>query len=144
MTPRGANAQSRVRADRFARMSKGKDTEKRPAPTGRSASQPSSASPPDGKTDFGELPMSNSAFERLRSAESASEYARANRPYAPLPEGESAPTMAQLWAYAQRRYARFQGYAWGGVVIVGAVAWGASRVMGAGEVRKKAHAKTRA
>lgn len=52
--------------------------------------------------------------------------------------------MAQLWAYAHRRYARFQGYAWGGVVIVGAVAWGASRVMGAGEVRKKAHAKTRA
>ena len=45
--------------------------------------------------------------------------------------------MAQLWAYAHRRYARFQGYAWGGVVIVGAVAWGASRVMGAGEGRKK-------
>ena len=75
--------------------------------------------------------MSNKAFSSLRSAESASEYARANRPYAPLPEGESAPTMAQLWAYAHRRYARFQGYAWGGVVIVGAVAWGASRVMGA-------------
>ena len=52
--------------------------------------------------------------------------------------------MAQLWAYAHRRYARFQGYAWGGVVIVGAVAWGASRVMGAGEGRKKANAKTRA
>ena len=116
----------------------------RPTLPDQCASEPSSASSPDGKTDFGELPMSNKAFSSLRSAESASEYARANRPYAPLPEGESAPTMAQLWAYAHRRYARFQGYAWGGVVIVGAVAWGASRVMGAGEGRKKAHAKTRA
>ena len=88
--------------------------------------------------------MSNKAFSSLRSAESASEYARANRPYAPLPEGESAPTLARLRAYAHRRYARVQGYAWGGVVIVGAVAWGASRVMGAGEGRKKANAKTRA
>jgi hypothetical protein len=125
-------------------MSKGEDTETRPTLPGQSASEPSIASSPDGKTDFGELPMSNEAFSSLRSAESASEYARANRPYAPLPEGESAPTMAQLWAYAHRRYARFQGYAWGGVVIVGAVAWGASRVAGAGEGRKKSHAKTRA
>jgi len=136
--------QSQGAPSRFARMSKGDDTETRPTPPGRSASEPSSASSPDGKTDFGELPMSNEAFESLRSAVSASEYARANRPYAPLPEGESAPTMAQLWAYAHRRYARFQGYAWGGVVIVGAVAWGASRVAGAGEGRKKSHAKTRA
>ena len=79
--------------------------------------------------------ISQRRFRRRQSLETDS---------APLPEGESAPTMAQLWAYAHRRYARFQGYAWGGVVIVGAVAWGASRVMGAGEVRKKAHAKTRA
>ena len=136
--------QSQGAPSRFAPMSKSDDTETRPTPPGRSASEPSSASSPDGKTDFGELPMSNEAFESLRSAVSASEYARANRPYAPLPEGESAPTMAQLWAYAHRRYARFQGYAWGGVVIVGAVAWGASRVAGAGEGMKKSHAKTRA
>jgi len=53
-----------------------------------------------------------------------------------LPKGESAPTMAELWAYAHRRYARFQGYAWGGVVVVGAVAWGASRIAGAGDRKK--------
>ena len=131
-----------MRADRFVRMSKDNNTETRSTTSGQSASEPIIASSPDEKTDFGELPMSNAAFESLRSAESASEYARANRPNAPLPEGESVPTMAQLWAYAHRRYARFQGYAWGGVVIVGAAAWGASRVLGA-EDRKKTHAKMR-
>ena len=33
--------------------------------------------------------------------------------------------MAQLWAHAQRRYGRYQGYAWSGVVVAG-VAYGLS------------------
>jgi len=51
------------------------------------------------------------------------EYARKYKPYRPLPEGETIPSMAELWAYANRKYSRYSGYAWGGVILVGGVAF---------------------
>eukprot|EP00976_Prorocentrum_cordatum_P073436 1181096-Prorocentrum_minimum.AAC.2 len=51
------------------------------------------------------------------------EYARKYRPYQPLPEGESVPAMSELWAYANRKYSRYSSYAWGGVIVVGGVAY---------------------
>ena len=77
-------------------------------------------------TDFPANPFSSGAFDELRKAASAAEYERLNKPYAPLPPGETAPTMSQLWAYAHRRYGRYQGYAWGGVLLTGALAYVAS------------------
>lgn len=122
---------------RFARMAKKDDAGTRSSPHGASSADPSD--PPDvKKTDFAEMPLSSKSFEALRGAKSSAEYERAKRPYAPLPKGESAPTMAQLWAYANRRYGRFQGYAWGGVVAVAFVAWGASQIAGKPPEKKRA------
>jgi|MDSW01.2.fsa_nt_gb hypothetical protein len=77
-------------------------------------------------TDFPSIPRTSAEFDAVHSAPSSAEVARAKRPFAPLPAGESAPTMAQLWAHAQRRYGRYQGYAWSGVVVVAGVAYGLS------------------
>ena len=79
-----------------------------------------------GRTDFPANPFASGAFDELRNAASAAEYERLNKPYAPLPPSETAPTMSQLWAYAHRRYGRYQGYAWGGVLLTGALAYVAS------------------
>ncbi len=54
----------------------------------------------------------------------AKEYERANKPFrAP---NQPLPTIAQQWAYAARRYSKYQGYAWSGVVAVAALAYAAS------------------
>ena len=103
-------------------MAKEDDTGTRPSPGGSSSAD--SSDTPDAKTDYAEVPISNKSFEALHGAKTSAAYERENRPYAPLPKEKSTPTMAQLWAYAHRRYARFQGYAWGGVVIVGGIVWG--------------------
>ena len=37
--------------------------------------------------------------------------------------------MAQLWSHAMRTTGTYQGYAWGGVFLTGAIAFGVSRVL---------------
>ena len=36
---------------------------------------------------------------------------------------ERIPTLGEQWAYAARRYSKYQGYAWSGVVLVGGLAY---------------------
>lgn len=77
-----------------------------------------------GRTDYPEMAASEDAFERLKSAAGSVEVERARKPYAPLREGETIPSMQKLWAHAMRRYGRYQGYAWVGVIATGALAFG--------------------
>jgi len=77
-----------------------------------------------GRTDYPEMAASEDAFERLKAAAGSAQYERAHKPYAPLREGESIPSMQKLWAHAMRRYGRYQGYAWVGVIVTGALAFG--------------------
>ena len=76
------------------------------------------------KTDFPEMATNEDAFDGLKNVLGSAEYERAHKPYAPLPEGESIPSMQKLWAHAMRRYGRYQGYAWAGVIGTGALAFG--------------------
>ena len=76
------------------------------------------------KTDFPEMATNEDAFEGLKNVLGSAEYERAHKPYAPLPKGESIPSMQKLWAHAMRRYGRYQGYAWVGVIGTGALAFG--------------------
>mmetsp|Transcript_4349 Transcript_4349/g.5812 ORF Transcript_4349/g.5812 Transcript_4349/m.5812 type:complete len:112 (-) Transcript_4349:295-630(-) len=57
--------------------------------------------------------------ENLGKERTATQYAKTNPTYMPLLGGEKIPSMAQLWAYANRRYSKYSGYAWGGVAAVG-------------------------
>lgn len=77
-----------------------------------------------GRTDHPEMAASEDAFERMKSAAGSAEVERARTPYAPLREGETMPSMQKLWAHAMRRYGRYQGYAWVGVIATGALAFG--------------------
>ena len=76
------------------------------------------------KTDFPEMATNEDAFHGLKNVLGSAEYERAHKPYAPLPKGESIPSMQKLWAHAMRRYGRYQGYAWAGVLGTGALAFG--------------------
>ena len=76
------------------------------------------------KTDFPEMATNEDAFDGLKNVLGSAEYERAHKPYAPLPKGESIPSMQKLWAHAMRRYGRYQGYAWAGVIGTGALAFG--------------------
>ena len=76
------------------------------------------------KTDFPEMATNDDAFHGLKNVLGSAEYERAHKPYAPLPKGESIPSMQKLWAHAMRRYGRYQGYAWVGVLGTGALAFG--------------------
>ena len=76
------------------------------------------------KTDFPEMATNDDAFDGLKNVLGSAEYERAHKPYAPLPKGESIPSMQKLWAHAMRRYGRYQGYAWAGVLGTGALAFG--------------------
>ena len=76
------------------------------------------------KTDFPEMATNDDAFHGLKNVLGSAEYERAHKPYAPLPKGESIPSMQKLWAHAMRRYGRYQGYAWAGVIGTGALAFG--------------------
>mgnify|MGYP006184849909 CR=1 FL=1 len=76
------------------------------------------------KTDFPEMATNEDAFDGLKNVLGSAEYERAHKPYAPLPKGESIPSMQKLWAHAMRRYGRYQGYAWAGVLGTGALAFG--------------------
>ena len=76
------------------------------------------------KTDFPEMATNEDAFDGLKNVLGSAEYERAHKPYAPLPKGESIPSMQKLWAHAMRRYGRYQGYAWVGVIGTGALAFG--------------------
>ena len=40
-----------------------------------------------------------------------------------LPPTGRVPTIGEQWAYAARRYSKYQGYAWSGVVAVAAIAY---------------------
>lgn len=79
-------------------------------------------------TDFPESPWNAENLDRLKQAEGAKVYERRNPPFRALADGEATPTMAELWKYAHRRYSRYQGYAWGGVVVVGALAYFSARL----------------
>ena len=46
---------------------------------------------------------------------------------------ERIPTIGEQWAYAARRYSKYQGYAWSGVVLVGGLAYLMSLVGTTGE-----------
>ena len=76
------------------------------------------------KTDFPEMATNEDAFDGLKNVLGSAEYERAHKPYAPLPKGESIPSMQKLWAHAMRRYGRYQGYTWVGVIGTGALAFG--------------------
>jgi hypothetical protein len=72
----------------------------------------------------GRVPLSQDAFEKVARTQTTAQYAKVHKPFSPLPKGEGVPPMSELWAHAMRRYGRFQGYAWGGVLATGAVAYG--------------------
>mmetsp|Transcript_7084 Transcript_7084/g.8164 ORF Transcript_7084/g.8164 Transcript_7084/m.8164 type:complete len:94 (+) Transcript_7084:93-374(+) len=76
---------------------------------------------PSKKTDFPDNPFKAETLDKAVKLESAAQYAAKQKPYQPLPEGEHIPSMSTLWSYAHRRYGRYQGYAWAGVVAVGGV-----------------------
>ena len=87
-----------------------------------SSSSPSSSSrPPPGDDDDLKIPWTSSDFSEMSKVGGASEYERRHRPYAKprtLP-----PSLAEQWAYAARRYSKYQGYAWTGVVVVAGAAY---------------------
>mmetsp|Transcript_12917 Transcript_12917/g.33467 ORF Transcript_12917/g.33467 Transcript_12917/m.33467 type:complete len:100 (-) Transcript_12917:2-301(-) len=61
-----------------------------------------------------------------RKVMTAQEYERANKPFrAPT---ERVPTIGEQWAYAARRYSKYQGYAWSGVALVAGLAFVASYI----------------
>jgi hypothetical protein len=58
------------------------------------------------------------------------EYESRNKPYRPVDHAKTrVPTIGEQWAYAARRYSKYQGYAWSGVVAVGGLAFLLSTVM---------------
>ena len=57
----------------------------------------------------------------MAKAGTSAEFERKNRPFAAPKEG-TIPTMGQQWAYAARRYSKYQGYAWSGVAVVAGLA----------------------
>ena len=72
--------------------------------------------------DEPEVPWSERDFEEMaKSGTSAAAYERKNKPFSP-PTGR-VPTIGEQWAYAARRYSKYQGYAWSGVVAVAAIAY---------------------
>ena len=69
--------------------------------------------------DEPEVPWSERDFEEM--AKSGTSAAANHKPFSP-PTGR-VPTIGEQWAYAARRYSKYQGYAWSGVVAVAAIAY---------------------
>ena len=79
-----------------------------------------------GPSDEPEMPWEQD-FAEMKKIKGAAAYESANKPYQHV-QPDQIPTMSEQWKYAARRYSRFQGYAWAGVVGVAALAY-ASRWM---------------
>lgn len=72
------------------------------------------------QTEQARVARTEEEFEQIAKEASASEHEQTHPPYRPLRQGEEIPSMQELWAYASRRYGRFQGYAFASALAVGA------------------------
>ncbi|QDZ22770.1 hypothetical protein A3770_08p52880 [Chloropicon primus] len=57
----------------------------------------------------------------------SSKYDKMNKPFAAT-DPSKVPTIGEQWAYAARRYSKYQGYAWSGVLCVAGIAFLGSMV----------------
>jgi len=76
------------------------------------------------KPDEPEFAFRDKDFDEMAKVGTSSAYERKHKPFAA--PTERIPTIGEQWAYASKRYSKYQGYAWSGALCVGLVAYLAS------------------